>query len=38
MENDKKYQSKPNAIRDKSFVFALRIVKLTRWLREEKQK
>jgi len=36
MENEKKYQGKPNTIRDKSFVFALRIVKLTRWLREEK--
>jgi four helix bundle protein len=36
MDNDKNYLSKPNAIRDKSFAFALRIVKLTRYLREEK--
>ncbi len=36
MENVKKYRGKPNPIRDKSFAFALRIVKLTRDLRDDK--
>ena len=36
MENEAKYQGKPNAIREKSFAFALRIVKLVRYLQEEK--
>ena len=36
MENVNKYHAKPNPIKDKSFAFALRIVKLTRDLRDDK--
>lgn len=37
MENGKQVSGKKNAVRDKSFLFALRIVKLCRYLNTEKK-